>query len=285
MIADYAVEPALYEECLTLMDSCFPGIKAIADLGRSHNAYWDRSSTPFIVRHEQDLIAHLGILPFDFIIQGKPYRGGAIHGVCTKEAFRRKGHFKSLMTEALRYVAQHYDFAILFTDQPYLYEPFGFKKLTEYDFAYHHGSVEQTLALRKLNLDDSDDLQLMQDLYFNRLPISNCFGIVKETVVATLNAMHEPVYYIEAMNGVIVYQVKDSVLYIKDIVTKETCELEKILSAIPERFTKVILQFSPDCFLEKPFNQVVATPECCLMISKDFDMRCATFRFPETQRC
>lgn len=285
MKADYAVEPALYEECLTLMESCFPGIKAIADQGRLHNAYWDKSSTPFIVRHENELIAHLGILPFDFIIQGKPYRGAAIHGVCTKEAFRRKGYFKTLMLEALSYIRQHYDFSFLFTDQPYLYELFGFKALTEYDFVYNFQDTDLKPTLRKLNLDHSDDLQLMQDLYLHRLPISNCFGIVKETTVATLNAMHQPVYYIEAINALIVYQAIDECLYIKDIVTKKRCDLDLIVSAIPEKFTKVVLQFSPDNFMQLPFNPMVATPECCIMISEEFEITCPSFRYPEPQRC
>lgn len=43
MIADYALDITLYEQCLTTLDSCFPGVKAMADRGRTHNAYWDKS--------------------------------------------------------------------------------------------------------------------------------------------------------------------------------------------------------------------------------------------------
>jgi hypothetical protein len=48
MIKNYALEPMLYEECLSLIDECFPGIKRIADKGKLYNAHWDKVSTPFV---------------------------------------------------------------------------------------------------------------------------------------------------------------------------------------------------------------------------------------------
>lgn len=285
MIADYAKDSMLYEECLTLIDSCFPGIKALADQGRSHQACWDDSSIPFIAREGSELVAHLGLLPFNLVIQGKPYYAAAIHGICTKEKCRRKGHFKNLMQEALKYIQQNFDFSFLFTDQPYLYEQFGFMVLAEYDFPYHFTAKHHGGKIRKIDLDEPNDLNLLQKLYFNRVPISNCFGIVKETTIATLNALHEPVYYIEAIEALIVYQIINNVLYLKDIITSKPCELDLVLSSIPDEFSKVVLQFSPDNFLKGPFESIIATPECCFMISKDFEIPCSSFRFPEPQRC
>lgn len=286
MIADYALDSTLYEQCLTLIDSCFPGIKAEADKGRAHNAYWDKSSTPFIVRQGQEIIAHLGLLPFDFIIQGKPYRGAAMHGICTKEEFRKKGHFKRLMKEALKFTQENYDFSFLFTDKPYLYEKYGFKTIEEYDFVYNFSSKEEEInKIRKIDLGNRHDLSLMQRLYLNRIPISNCFGIIKETTVATLNLLHLPAYYIEAIDCLVVYQIKDRVLYVKDIVATKACELELVLNAIPNKFSKVILQFSPDTFLSMPFNPIPALTDGYFMISQDFDMKCLSFRYLETQRC
>lgn len=286
MIADYTLDSTLYEQCLTLLDSCFPGVKAMADKGRTHNAYWDKSSTPFIVRQGQEIIAHLGLLPFDFIIQRKPYRGVAMHGICTEEAFRRKGHFKKLMNEALKFTQENYDFSFLFTDKPYLYEQFGFKVIEEYDFVYDFSfQSQERYKIREIDLDKLEDLNLMQRLYLNRNPISNCFGIVKETTVATLNLLHMPAYYIEAIDCLVIYQIKDEVLYVKDIVTTKACELELILNSIADKFSKVILQFSPDTFLTMPFNPIAALTDGCFMISQNFEIKCPSFRYPETQRC
>lgn len=94
-----------------------------------------------------------------------------------------------------------------------------------------------------------------------------------------------PAYYIDEIDCLVVYEIKDGVLYVKDIVTTNACELEQIFDSIPNEFSKVILQFSPDNFLSMPFNPVGALTDGCFMISQDFDMQCPSFRYPETQRC
>lgn len=73
MRANYLSDHHLYNECMALMDCCFPGIKMQVDKGKAHNAHWDKRSTPFIVKHHHEVIAHLGILPFKFIIQEKDF--------------------------------------------------------------------------------------------------------------------------------------------------------------------------------------------------------------------
>jgi predicted N-acetyltransferase YhbS len=285
MIADYAADLTLYDQCLTLIDACFPGIKTLADKGRRHNAYWDKASTPFIIKEKGKVIAHLGVLPYDFMMEGKSYHAAAIHGVCTQEGHRNKGYFKQLMQEALQFTQKEYDFSFLFTGQPHLYERYGFKVVPEYDFIYDFASPQKSGALRKLDLDKAEDLTLLQDHYKNRIPLSNHFSIIKETTIATLNALHEPVYYIEAIDGLIVYEVKETVLYLKDIVTTKPCELGVVLNSIPDTFLKVVLQFSPDKFLKLTLQVINAAPECYFMTSKDFGIKCQTFRFPEPQRC
>lgn len=285
MIADYTVDMTLYDQCLTLMDSCFPGIKAMADKGRSRNAYWDKASIPFILREGQEIIAHLGLWPFEFVIQGKHYNGVALHGICTKEEFRKKGHFTKLMQEASKFAKENYDFSFLFTDKPYLYEKFGFKVLEEHDFVYDFASKGQGFKIRKIDLDNPEDLSLVQRLYSNRVPLSNCFSIAKENAVTILNLAFVPVYYIEELDTLVVYQIKDDVLYVKDIVSTKTYDLNQILSSISDKFSKVILQFSPDNFLKIPFNPTTAVIDGYFMISKDFNMPCASFRYPEMQRC
>lgn len=290
MKASYFADPTLYEQCLTLIDACFPGIKALADKGRRHNADWDKSSIPFIIKNEQQLVAHLGLLPFKITLHGKPLTAAAIHGVCTKSEFRRKGYFKHLMQEALVEIKQHYDFAFLFTDQPYLYEPFGFKVVHEYDFIYPGSLPGYTQAdakhgLRKLNLNNPQDLKRLQERYWRRLPLSHIFNIEQEITIATLNALHEPVFYAESLDVLIVYAIKNKVLYIKDMIATKPYELDSILRMIPGDFFKVILQFIPDNFLTPPFERIPATPECSLMISAAFELNCPYFRYPEPQRC
>lgn len=190
------------------------------------------------------------------------------------------------MQEALEYVRLHFDFAFMFTDKPYLYEQFGFKVVKEFDFIYDYTPANnQKNMVRMLDLDDSRDLALLQGHYQNRLPLSKAFSIVNETTVATLNALHMPVYYLEEFDVLVVFQLKDHILYVKDIIATKPCDLNLIVNSIGNGATKIILQFIPDRFLTHPFNPVEALTDGCIMISQDFDLKRDYFRYPEPQRC
>ncbi|MGD9590912.1 MAG: GNAT family N-acetyltransferase [Candidatus Berkiella sp.] len=286
MQADYLTDPTLYTRCISLMDTCFPGIKALADQGRVHNAFWDKASVPFIVEKEKEIIAHLGVLPFDVIVDNQPFRGGALHGICTHQAHRRRGYFTQLIHEALAYTQQNFDFSFLFTDQPWLYEQFGFVIVPEKDFVLKdYRKAASGYQIRKCDLSIQDDLALMQSGYLNRMPISNRFGIVKETVVATLNALHQDVYYVDGLDVLVVYDIKENTLWLKDVVFKNTCELASVINAISGEFSNIILQFCPDKFDDCQYELIEAKPECCIMVSEEFRLGNAPFRYPEPQRC
>ncbi len=285
MIKHYAEDPALYSQCLTLIDECFPGIKKIADNGRLHNAYWDKVSTPFVYYHDKELVGHLGLIPFDFVVNEKKVRGAAIHGVCVKEKYRRKGIFTQLMNEAQLTIKQHYDFSFLFTDQPELYEHFGFASKVEYDYQVEDlKKNEFGDSLRKLDLNNKTDLTLMHDLLLKRKPLSTRFGIVNETVIFTLAALSHPVYYSEKHNILVCYSVADETLCLKDIVFAKAMSLDTVCSLISEPYSKVVLQFCPDAFTNK-VTPIKATPECLIMVSSDFDLGNEKLRYPEPQRC
>lgn len=129
----------------------------------------------------------------------------------------------------------------------------------------------QKNKVRMLDLDDPRDLVLLQGHYQNRIPLSKAFSIVKETTVATLNALHMPVYYLEEFDVLVVYQKQEHILYMKDIIATKPCDLNTILNCISNHATKIILQFIPDRFLTHSFNPVEALTDGCIMISQDFD--------------
>ncbi|MBJ15797.1 MAG: hypothetical protein CMF38_04070 [Legionellaceae bacterium] len=286
MIKNYALEPMLYEECLSLVDECFPGIKCVADKGKLYNAHWDNVSTPFVYYVNNELVGHLGLIPFKLIINNQEYTGAALHGICVKEKFRCKGIFTELMNEALLHIKGNYNFSFLFADQANLYEPFGFKRIDEYDFLVENLNNSDSIhAVRTLDLDNKFDLQIMHDLLSKRLPISNRFGMVNETVVFTLNTLSAPIYYSDKNQLLISYDIKDDVLYIKDIVFTKHIDLKNIISCIPERFSKVILQFYPDNFKNLTFKPVKTDPEDFIMVSEYFNLGALPFRYPETERC
>lgn len=286
MIKNYSNDSRLYEACLSLLDTCFPGIKQLADTGKLYHAHWDQVSIPFVHYLKDELVGHLGLIPLHLIINNKTYTAAALHGICVKASFRRQGIFRELMHEAMAYIYHHYDFAFLFTDNASLYEPFGFKRKEENDFVLEDIPTNPRVhTFRKLNLTHPTDLKLMQDLLAKRLPISEHFGIVQEQVIFTLDVLKRAIYYSDALNLLIVYYVKDEVLYLQDLVFIEPVELDIVLASIPDTYKKVVLQFCPDRFSQIKFSSVKTMPEDFLMVSDSFPLDISFLRFPETARC
>lgn len=97
MIANYANNPKLFERCITLINEVFPGCKDFAYQGIKYNASWPESSIPFVVEANGEVIAHAGIWPLTFMLNGKVHRSASIHGVCVKPEHRGKGYYKQLI--------------------------------------------------------------------------------------------------------------------------------------------------------------------------------------------
>lgn len=286
MLANYATDITLFDRCINLVDSIFPGIKNAAMTGIKYNARWDKISSPFIIEQNGEIIAHLGVIPLDIILNKKKRRVAAIHGICVKESFRGRGLFKQLMQEALIYIENNFDASILFTDQPDLYRRYNFTVLPEYDFTTNIDyTVKMDSDLRTLSLDNPHDLKIMQGLLSDHLPISNQMSLVNETTIFVLDTLDKKIHFSHHLNAIIIYEIIESNLYIKDILSQKQYMVSEIIAVIPESFNKVILQFSPDKFSNELFQPILANPECSIMVSDNFNFKGEFFRYPETHRC
>lgn len=291
MRANYAKDPALFPRCMDLIEEVFPGCKEFARYGEKYNASWKEASTPFIVEKKGEIIAHTGVWPITFILNGKEHRTASIHGVCVKPEHRGKGYFKQLMNEAMEYVNEQFDSSLLFTVKPYLYLHYPYQiMLPEYDFVVNEISSGSKIDsdLRLLNLDNPDDLKLMHELISNRVPLSNQLSVQGKNgkSLFILNMMNKPIFYSKKLNALLVYEIKSKSLFIKEIISPQQTDLQDIIGLISEPFDKIILQFCPDRFLDrKDYSPILAMPECCIMVSESFIFKGDNFRFPELYWC
>jgi GNAT superfamily N-acetyltransferase len=291
MIANYANDPQLFDRCMNLINAVFPGCEDFARFGMKHNASWSSASTPFIIEEKGEIIAHAGVWPLTMVIDGKEHQSASIHGVCVKPEYRGRGLFKQLMNEAMTYVKTHFDSSVLFTTKPYLYENFPYKvMLPEYDFEVSQKPEvkNETSDIRKLLLDNSDDVKIMQHLLSNRLPLSNQFSIIGDNgkSLFILNTYQKDIYYSKKLNALTVFEIYNHTLFIKEIISLVPLHLNDVIAMIPEKFDKIILQFCPDGFLdEKEYSPILARPECCIMVSETFQFNNKCFRYPELYWC
>ena len=68
------------------------------------------------------------------MVNGKVVRAAQLHAVATRPNWRRRGLFTDLMTRVLDYADGRFDRLLLFTAEPALYEPFGFRHLPQHIF-------------------------------------------------------------------------------------------------------------------------------------------------------
>lgn len=291
MIANYADNPQLFECCIELINTVFPGCKEFALQGIKYSASWPEGSIPFIVEKEGEIIAHAGVWPLTAILNGKEHRTASIHGVCVKPEYRGQGYFKQLMQEAMQYIDKHFDSSVLFTIKPYLYKNYPYKAmLPEYDFVLNETlSIKpQKSDLRILSLDNAEDLKRVHRLLSHRVPLSNQLSLIGKNAntLFILNTLHEKLHYSEKLDAVIIFKIRNDTLYIKEIVSPKQHAMADIIENIAGDFTKIILQFCPDKFLdEKDYSPVLAGPECCIMVSEKFAFTDKYFRFPELYWC
>ncbi|MDX1901001.1 MAG: GNAT family N-acetyltransferase [Gammaproteobacteria bacterium] len=286
MYLSYEKDNTLFSKCIDLMDSIFPGIKKIAMFGMEYNARWDKISLPFVIKDKDEVIAHLGIIPMDVMLNNKHQRIAALHGICVKESHRRKGLFDALMNESMSYIHQHFDASVLFTDNYTLYKKYPFKFHKEYNFLYKADKSKQTTSgLRSLDIHHPSDLNLIRELITNRLSLSNKFSVMDGFTLFILYNFNKKIFYSDEYDLIILYEIVSSNLHVKDILIKNQLPIEVIINLIPETFKQVIFEFIPDHFHITDLEPIEAYPECGIMVSENFLFNDDYFRFPEPYRC
>jgi predicted GNAT family N-acyltransferase len=297
MITSYTNNLPLFERCIQLIDEVFPGCKEFALNGIKHRAFWYKASTPFIIEENGEIIAHAGIWPITFLLNGKEHHSASIHGVCVKASQRGKGHFQQLMLEVMQYAADNFESSILFTTKPYLYQHYPYQvRLPEYDFIVSD-KIQPHLQspnsdLRILQWDNANDLDIMHNLLSRRIPLSQQLSIIHEngSALFILNMLQKNIYYSERLNLMIVYDIIDNTLYLKEIISEIQYSLTDIIGLIPKtettHYNKIVAQFCPDQFLEEiDYSPILARPECCVMTSDTFSFDNTYFRYPELYWC
>lgn len=286
MLANYNKDPMLFERCINLMDGIFPGIKKVAVDGIKYNARWDRISIPFIVEVSGNVIAHLGLIPFEVMLNNKPCKIAALHGICVHEAYRGQGFFKQLMREALEYIDKNFTAAILFTNKSHLYKAYNFHALPEYDFMVNANTFEKKSSdIQLLSLTNKDDLLIIENLLNNHLTLSNQFGFINEKFIFMLDHLTRNIYFSPSLNILLSYEVIDKTLYFRYIASQKQYALHEIIAMIPQNFNKVVLQFCPDKFVDYNYTPILASPADGIMVSESFKFKDDYFRYPDPYRC
>jgi predicted N-acetyltransferase YhbS len=244
----YAEDPALLGRVFELLDLAFPhdGLSARERAARALGCRWDALSTPFVRFEGERAVSHVGLLEIPLVLEGREQVVGGIHGVATHPERRRRGLYRSVMEQALAFADARYSTLVLTTEEPYLYEPFGFRVIDEARFAGPCAQPATPARTRLLDRGTSSDLALLHRLLESRAPVSLRYGVVRDRVVFGFDEAHSPLRYAGDLDALLLYEVRETTLRLYDVVAREIPGLAEIAARVPEELTDVEVYFAPD---------------------------------------
>ncbi len=288
MRCSFTDDPALAGPLFEFLDVVFPGLRRTAENARRWGAAWESVSTPFVHWQGGRLAAHVGIIELPLVVLGRPVRAGSVHAVATRPDLRRRGLCRLLMEEVLRFGEERHEMLLLTTEHPEYFTPFGFRHVREHRFTVTcRPSVRFSGSLRRLDLDDPDDLTRLHRLLDSRAPVSEVVGVGPEKAVFLFNEGHRPLYLSEDLDVVVCLEPDGPRLRLYDVVGPEIPPLEALVARWPAPLEDVALHFAPDRLapgaVAEPYLLDHDGPSY-LMVRGPFAAEAAAFTLPRSAR-
>ena len=92
--------------------------------------FWNPLYCPYSLFKRNQAVANVSVIPMKWIIKGEIVDAAGIQSVMTLPSERKKGYMTRLMNVVLKDLSK-YPYVFLQTENPGLYERYGFKKIEE----------------------------------------------------------------------------------------------------------------------------------------------------------
>lgn len=229
------------------------------------SGYCGNNHIPYTLFDGKKAVSNVSVNVMEIAWQGKVRHYIQLGTVMTDPAYGGQGLSRYLMEEVLRDWKDKADAIFLFANQSVLefYPRFGFERQTQYQWSR---SIEAIAGEKKsvgfnaekLDIENPEHLNLLKNCYeksnpFSKLQTVNGFGLLMFYCGSFLK---DCIYYIPEMNGVVIAELEDDVLYCLDIFCEAGKELNQILSAVAgEKVNQVVFKFTPteqkECKIQK----------------------------------
>lgn len=243
------------------------------------SGYWNEKHIPYSLRINNKIVSNVSVNLFEFIMEGTLKRAIQIGTVMTEKNYRKKGLNKYIMERILKEWENKCDFIYLFGNDSVLnyYPKFGFKEGKEYKCSKKVTYKENNYKVRKLNMKDNTDRNLLYDKAKegNKFSKVSVKGNEDLTMFYCIGFMENNIYYIEEFDAIIVAEYEDENLYIQEIYGGY--DLNSIIEALLRKETKkVIFGFTP---LEECDIEPLKEEDCTLFIKGNIQYS-EKFMFP-----
>lgn len=214
--------------------------------------FWNDRYICYSIVDGNKVVSNVSANMLDIVINGKRINSMQIGTVMTHPEYRKKGLAERLMNTVLEEYKGSCELIFLFGNMRVVdfYPKFGFIPVKETQF-YANNSIEPVSSrIRKLDMSDMKDVEIMRQIIWERVTLSSSFGVERtEGILAwhCLNVFPENTYYLEEIDAVVIFKVKDDVLHLYDVACREKPDLKQITGMLmPQETREVILHFTPD---------------------------------------
>ncbi len=199
------------------------------------------------------IVSNVSVSEIELILNGKRKKAVQIGTVMTHPDYRGRGLAASLMEVVLKEYEDKSELIYLFPNAEVLdfYRKFGFVSLQESTLTKEINIREDNRSfIKKLDISNEDDLNIITKLSSERIPNSNVFGADKAEHILTwyaVNVFPSNIYYLEDIESIVIFDVEGEKLNLYDVIRRSEVELDKILNSIAHcQIKKVIFHFTPE---------------------------------------
>jgi hypothetical protein len=172
--------------------------------------------------------------------------------VMTHPDYRNKGLSAQLMEKVLHEYEPKCEFIYLFANSSVLnfYPKFGFKRVQEYQVSIPAQNTKMASDIRKLDISNPADHEILLSLSEQRIPVSQTLGSGADQSLLMFyceSYFKDQLYYLPSQDAVAVLEFDGDTLCIKDILSNHTVSLQNILNNLPNQGNHFIkFGFTPD---------------------------------------
>lgn len=197
-----------------------------------------------------ELVAHVGLARQTLRAAGGTVTTRGLQSVAVREAWRGRGLFRDLTTRALAHVDALGVPALLATETPALYRPFGFREIDEVVFLGPLTPAGARPRHRRLSLDGDDDVALIRDFFARRAPVSELCALEEHPSGFLLKALESPEIALEHLpdlDAVVAVETEEpGCLTLLDVLAPAIPPLAAIAAALAADVDRARVAVMPD---------------------------------------
>ena len=214
------------------------------------NGYWNNRYIPYAILDGDNIISNVSVSVMDFFIMGEKIRFIQIGTVMTDKEYRNHGLNRYLMEKVLAEWKDKCELIYLFANDSVLdfYPKFGFASIAEYQHSKEIFAENSTSNIIKLNMSDQKNRDFLLDtikgsVHFAQLAMHDNASLI---MFYCTSFMKENVYYIKALDAIVIAEFEDNILYLNDVYCKRDVPLDDIIEAmVSKEIKKVVCGFTP----------------------------------------